>query len=130
MDFEISHHYGIENVDDYGATIITIVNRNYCKKIIVQLPGQKHPEHMHKKKEETFLILAGSVDLGINGNLKKFNIGDVILVEPNVRHSFQTEEGVIFEEISSTHYRDDSYYTDQEIMQNKQRKTQLTHWLE
>ncbi len=130
VDFEISHHYGIERVDDYGATIITIVNRDYCKKIIVQLPGQKHPEHMHKKKEETFLILAGSVNLGINGNLKKFNAGDVILVEPNVKHSFQTEEGVIFEEISSTHYRDDSYYTDVDIMNNKQRKTQLTHWIE
>jgi len=130
VDFEISHHYGINNVKDYGATIITIVNRNYCKKIIVQLPGQKHPEHMHKKKEETFLILAGSVQLAINGENKTFTQGDVILVEPNVRHSFQTEEGVIFEEISSTHYRDDSYYTDPEIMRNKQRKTHLTHWIE
>ncbi len=130
VDFEISHHYGIKKVSDFGATIITIVNRDYCKKIIVQLPGQKHPEHMHKKKEETFLILAGSVQLSIDGEYKKFTKGDIILVEPNVKHSFQTEEGVIFEEISSTHYLDDSYYTDREIMRNKQRKTQLTHWIE
>ena len=49
---------------------------------------------------------------------------------PGVRHEFSSENGSIVEEISSTHYKDDSYYTDPAIMENKQRKTLLTYWME
>jgi len=37
--------------------------------------------------------------------------------------------GCVFEEISSTHYADDSYYTDPAIAANTSRKTHLTHWM-
>ena len=50
-------HAGIyypENFLKTGATIINCINREYCKKILVLLPGQSHPAHFHKKKEETF----------------------------------------------------------------------------
>ena len=40
MDFEISHHYGIQRFHEFGATIINFVNREYCKKLIVMVPGQ------------------------------------------------------------------------------------------
>ena len=39
-----------------------------------------------------------------------------------------TQNGIIIEEISSTHFVNDSFYTDKKIMQNKDRKTLLTHW--
>ena len=55
--------------------------------------------------------------------------GDVITVQRGIRHKFQTSDGVVFEEISSTHYKDDSYYTDTTITANTRRKTLLTHWL-
>ena len=56
-DLEISHHYGIERFVEIGLTLITVINREYCKKLLVTLPGQFHPEQYHEKKEETFHVL-------------------------------------------------------------------------
>ena len=128
-DLEISHHYGLESFDQFGLTMITVINRDYCKKLLIALPGQSHPEQYHKKKEETFHVLHGSVSLWLNGEESKLGPGDVLTVEPNVRHSFKTETGCIIEEISSTHYVNDSFYTDELISKNPNRKTLLTYWM-
>ena len=50
----MSHHYGIEKYEEWGAAILNCINREYCKKLIVLLPGQNHPFHHPVKKEETF----------------------------------------------------------------------------
>ena len=127
-DLEISHHYGIENFYKTGLTMITVVNREYCKKLLISLPGQNHPEQYHKKKEETFVVLFGDVQLKLNGKLHVLNKGDVVTVESKVRHEFSTKNGCVIEEVSSTHYLNDSYYTDDLISKNKNRKTHLTQW--
>ena len=130
VDLEISHHYGIDQFDEFGLTMITVVNREYCKKLIILLPGQKHPEQYHKQKEETFHILYGDAWANLDGDVRQYKAGEVVTVEKGVKHSFGTDTGVIIEEISSTHYVDDSYYTDPAIMQNQYRKTLLTYWLD
>lgn len=130
VDLEISHHYGIERFDDFGLTMMTVVNREYCKKLIVLLPGQKHPEQHHKQKEETFHILYGDTWVSLNGFIQKYGAGEVVLVERGAKHIFGTENGAIIEEISSTHYSDDSFYTDPTINQNPDRKTLLTYWMD
>ena len=55
IDLEISHHYGIEKFDKYGLVILTLVNREYCKKLLICFPGQTHPEQYHKKKKKPFV---------------------------------------------------------------------------
>ena len=127
-DVEISHHYGMERFEEVGATIINVVNRAYCKKIIVLLPGQTHPEQYHKKKEETFHILHGTLELRLNGELRLAQPGDVITVERGIRHAFAAPGGCILEEISSTHFKNDSFYTDDAINRNPYRKTLITHF--
>ena len=67
---EYSHHYGYENFRKTGAVIINCINRSYCKKLIIMLPGQSHPAHFHQQKEETFQILSGKLDLFLDGNKK------------------------------------------------------------
>jgi sialic acid synthase SpsE/quercetin dioxygenase-like cupin family protein len=129
-DLEISHHYGMERFGEFGMTMITVVNREYCKKLIIMLPGQTHPEQYHLKKEETFIVLHGEVHISLDGVERHGKPGDVIVVQRGVRHMFHTESGVVFEEISSTHYRDDSYYTDPAIHANTDRKTLLTYWMQ
>jgi N-acetylneuraminate synthase len=109
--------------------MLTVVNRAYCKKILVLLPGQSHPEQHHKQKEETFVVIHGSMKVILDDVEQDARAGDVITVERGVRHAMRSEHGCVFEEISSTHYTDDSYYTDPAIAANKNRKTQLTHWL-
>ena len=127
-DVEISHHYGMERFEEVGATIINVVNRAYCKKIIVLLPGQTHPEQYHKKKEETFHILHGTLELRLDGEPRLARAGDVITVERGIRHAFAAPDGCILEEISSTHYKNDSFYTDDAINRNPYRKTLITHF--
>ena len=51
---EISHHYGIENFYDTGLSMITVVNEEYCKKLLFLLPGQSHPEQYHQNKKKPF----------------------------------------------------------------------------
>lgn len=128
MEMEISHHYGIDRFDEWGATIINCINREYCKKLIILLPGQKHPVHFHKKKEETFHVLYGNMSVNLNGTGKNCAAGDMVIVERGMKHSFSSEGGAIFEEISTTHYKDDSFYDDENVTNNKNRKTALTFW--
>jgi sialic acid synthase SpsE/mannose-6-phosphate isomerase-like protein (cupin superfamily) len=130
LDFEISHHYGIDRFYETGAVIITCINRAYAKKLIVQFPGQKHPIHMHQEKEETFHILHGKFLFTLNGEPKVAKAGDLIVVEKGTRHGFETEGGGIFEEISTTHRKSDSFYDDPAVGQNPSRKTQLTYWVD
>ena len=130
IDLEISHHYGIEKFDKYGLVILTLVNREYCKKLLICFPGQTHPEQYHKKKEETFCLLHGDLQLIINNKKRKVLIGEVITIELLEKHSFSSENGAIIEEISSTHFIDDSFYSDKKINSNKNRKTILTDWLD
>ena len=129
VDLEISHHYGIERFNEFGLTMITVVNRGYCKKILVSLPNQIHPEQYHNHKEETFHVLFGELHLTLNGQTQVYQPGDVIVVEPSVRHQFVSPTGCVIEEISSTHFKNDSFYTDERINQNFHRKTLLTYWM-
>ena len=130
FDLEFSHHTGIKNFLKTGAALITIVNRDYCKKIIVQIPGQVHPNHYHKRKEETYFVLHGDLEVNLNGSIKKLSSGDKLVVQPMVWHSFTTKTGVIFEELSTTHYNNDSFYQDPKInnMKRMERKTIVKNW--
>ena len=129
-ELEISHHYGLENFYETGICMITVVNREYCKKLIIVLPNQSHPEQYHKIKEESFNLLYGNLKLKLDEKEENVQIGDIKLVEPNTRHSFSSKDGAILEEISSTHIQDDSYYTDENITKNKNRKTIIRFWID
>lgn len=127
---EISHHYGLDRFEEVGCTIINVINREYCKKFIIVFPGQTHPEQYHKIKEETFVVLYGDVLLTLDGTVKECRRGDVATIARGTRHPFTSRTGAIIEEISSTHHKEDSYYTDESILKNGNRKTVLSYWME
>jgi sialic acid synthase SpsE/uncharacterized cupin superfamily protein len=129
-ELELSHHYGIEKFYEFGLSMITVVNREYCKKLLILLPGQCHPEQYHKVKEETFHVLFGNIKLTLDGVEKDYSAGDVVTIEPETKHIIYTDSGAIIEEISSTHCSDDSFYTDEKINFNKNRKTFIPFWLD
>jgi N-acetylneuraminate synthase len=56
--------------------------------------------------------------------------GDVAVVQRGVKHRFWTDTGVIFEEVSSTHFNNDSFYEDTAIsnLPREARKTKLSNW--
>ena len=127
---EYSHHYGVRNFRQVGVVLVNVINREYCKKVLVQLPGQIHPWHFHKRKEESFLLLYGRLHVEVEDRLKVLQPGDTLLVLPGVWHRFWSEEGCVFEEISTTHFLNDSIYRDDAInkLTNAQRKTVVDHW--
>lgn len=127
---ELSHHYGLSKFKETGCIIVNIINREYCKKLIIVLAGQKHPMHYHKKKEETFQLLFGDLRVGINSIEKELTLGQQLLIERGAIHSFSSSTGAIFEEISTTHIIGDSYYIDTDIsnLDPIQRKTTIENW--
>ncbi len=127
---ELSHHYGLERFREFGAVIIDCINRAYCKKLILQLPRQKYLYHYHKKKEETFQVLFGNLEIEVEGNRQILHAGDSMVIHYGEWHKFQTTNGVIFEEVSTTHFDDDSFYEDKFVakMPREERKTRVENW--
>ena len=64
------------------------------------------------KKEETFHLLYGDLNLTLNGITHKITKGHIVTIERGVLHSFYSDNGAVIEEISTTHLVNDSYYTD------------------
>jgi N-acetylneuraminate synthase len=94
------------------------------------MPGQVHPMHYHKVKEETFQVLYGTLQLTADGKDFCVKTGDIFTVERNVPHAFRADDGCIFEEISTTHVKNDSYYDDLKIaaLDPMERKTLIEDW--
>ena len=95
------------------------------------LPNQKHPSHFHKKKFESFNILFGNLTL--TDNKRKYNLkpGDIFHLKKNSWHHFKSgTKGCIFEEISTTSYKSDSFYKNKQIkkLSRDERKTYINSW--
>ncbi len=129
VEIEISHHYGLDRFEEWGGILLKVVNREYCKMLLILFPGQNYPNHLHKQKEESLHILHGDLNINIEGEDKELVAGDIVTIERGVMHSFKTKTGVIIEEISTTYYNGDSYYEDESIYHNPNRKIKLSYWL-
>ncbi|TSC66986.1 MAG: N-acetylneuraminate synthase, partial [Parcubacteria group bacterium Gr01-1014_72] len=129
---EVSHHHGLEAFHKVGCIIIDCINREYAKKLIIQFSGQFHPVHYHKTKDESFHVLSGTLEADVEGRKKVLYPGDTLWIPRGVWHSFRTESGVIFEEISTTALdaNGDSFYIDRAIAAKPReaRKTKLMNW--
>ncbi len=130
VECSISAHYGLDKFYQFGLIMIDILNREYCKKLLVIFPGQNHPEHYHKLKEESFHVLAGDFIVKVDDREIKLGKGQLLTINREQKHSFRSEKGAIIEEISTTHYKEDSFYTDNTISQNVDRKIQLAIWFD
>ena len=130
-EIELSHHYGIDRFREFGAILITCINEEYAKKIIIQLPRQKHPYHFHATKKESFQLLWGDMELVINGKIIQMRLGQILTVQPGEWHKFSTLRGAVVEEISTTAFTGDSHYDDPVIAKTdrEQRKTRIKNWI-
>jgi N-acetylneuraminate synthase len=94
------------------------------------LPGQRHPAHRHKIKEETFQLIWGDLEVSLNGISRTLKVGQKLLVERGTWHNFSSVGGAICEEVSTNHVVGDSYYEDEEIarLDPLHRKTIIERW--
>jgi sialic acid synthase SpsE/mannose-6-phosphate isomerase-like protein (cupin superfamily) len=120
---EISHHYGLDRFREYGAALIHLINRDYSKIVVVLLPGQSYPDHIHITKDETYYILHGALEVNVDGTTHRLTPGQTFSVARGTQHSFRTDEGVVFEEIATRYIKGDSKYLDERNNNNANRKT-------
>lgn len=128
---ELSHHYGLERFREFGAALITCYNDEYAKKLVIQLPRQKHPYHFHADKQETFQLLWGDMELTVNGRDFILKPGELYTVKRGEWHKFHTLHGAVVEEISTRAIPGDSFYEDSAIsaLALHERKTPVDNWL-
>lgn len=124
----IYHHMGIDKLSETGAMFINVVNRDYCKSLVVMQPGQAYPNHYHRIKTETFYVLEGEFITNIDGVEHIIYPGEMIHIDRGQDHLFYTRTGTVFEEISTMYVPNDSVYTDEEIARKSyaQRRTSIT----
>jgi quercetin dioxygenase-like cupin family protein len=113
--FELSHHHGVDQIWQYGCCIVNVLNRAYCKKLIIMTGGQEHPEQFHAIKEETFRIVRGELQVTLDGQTLILRQGQSLVVEPNVKHHFKALTDTVVEELSTTSLAEDTVYTDPQI---------------
>jgi len=100
---EIPH--GIENFTETGAVFICVIQHDYCKFIVIMMPGQKYPLHYHRIKDESFFVLYGDLTITIEDNVHVLSKGDILNVPRRFTHSFATKNGCVFEEISTAYLK-------------------------
>ncbi|HEY9075038.1 MAG TPA: N-acetylneuraminate synthase family protein [Anaerolineaceae bacterium] len=130
VDIEISHHYGIDKFDEWGAVLVKVINRTYSKMLVVMFPGQSYPDHYHIQKDETYHLLYGDLTVTVEGKEHSLKGGDLLSINCGAVHGFKTKGGAVIEEIATTYLQGDSAYIDPVINQNKDRKIYLTFWPE
>lgn len=127
-DVNIYHHQGKEHFAETGAVFINVVNRDYCKSYVIMLPGQKYPYHYHKIKTESFYILFGTLKVKINSVVHSLDAGEMIHIERGEDHMFWSDDGTVFEELSTNYTQNDSFYLEDAIQKTTytQRRTLMT----
>ena len=130
IEVEISHHYGLDRFDEWGAVLIKIINRLYSKMLVVMFEGQSYPRHHHLEKDETYHLLHGDLIVEADGVETLLGEGDVFSVNRGTPHAFRTKTGAVIEEVATTYILGDSVYEDPEIARNPNRKIYLTFWPE
>lgn len=130
ISIEVSHHYGLDRFREVGCILVNSINREYCNKFLLMLPGQRHPRHRHKTKEETFHLLWGDLQVDLDGDILHLKAGDKLLVKRDTMHAFSSQRGCIIAEISTRSIAGDSYYEDQAIAAKDplERKTLVDSW--
>ncbi len=114
-EVKIYHHKGIENFAEVGAIFISVVQHDYCKFIVVMLKGQTYPVHYHRIKDESYFILHGELKVTIEDETTKLSKGELINVPRRFTHSFSTDTGCVFEEVSTAYLNNDSVYEEAEV---------------
>jgi hypothetical protein len=106
----------------WGGEYWFVNNELYCGKLLWIRKGKMSSEgmfHFHKIKDETFLVIHGTLVLEhkelhfpYNVRQEELKLYDYFRIKPWVKHRFYTKsKHCIFVEVSTTHSDEDSYYS-------------------
>jgi mannose-6-phosphate isomerase len=82
---------------------------NYCLKILEIAPNHRCSLHYHPRKDETFLVMEGTVllETGTLGSKQILTQGEKAHIPPSKPHRFGSLAGAVILEISTTHSDED-----------------------
>jgi N-acetylneuraminate synthase len=109
-EVKLYHHKGFDNFTNTGAVFIGVVVHDYCKFIVIMLPRQSYPLHFHRIKDESYFVLHGDLTVTVEEETHTLGKGEILNVPRRFNHSFYTENGCVFEEISTAYLNNDSVY--------------------
>ena len=107
--------------DDFrqrGLIIFSIVNEvsaGYCGKFLFVFDGQTCPYHHHGTKHETFFVVRGEAKMIIDGQERVMTAGDVLAMEPSVKHSFTGLGNALLLEVSMPSSGGDNFFEDKSV---------------
>ena len=98
----------------YELIVANDPDQGYCGKILHIDKGKKASRHFHLKKNETFYLLSGQIDIILtkaNGDITRYYMhsGDKVIIPPGLVHQIIGITDADIMEVSTTHYDDDSY---------------------
>jgi len=94
---------------EWGKEIWMANTLLYCGKKLILNKGKRCSLHKHKNKNETFYIDKGEVLMELDGEKRIMNIGESVLIKPNILHRFSGIKDSVIIEISTHHEDSDSY---------------------
>jgi len=103
-----------EVVKPWGREVIWAETPDYVGKLLYINEGHKLSLQYHEEKEETILVISGTLELTISGHGRrgistlKLSEGDTFHVTPNTIHRFAATLGtnVVLAEVSTNHLED------------------------
>jgi quercetin dioxygenase-like cupin family protein len=99
----------------WGEEIWLVNNDKYCGKLLTFKPGASFSDHYHIRKEETWYVLEGTLELryydlsNADRVVKKLKAGHVVHIPPSTPHQLVALEASTVIEVSTPHDEADSY---------------------
>jgi len=115
LDFGVGE---FEKIGEIEFWVANLSEAGYCGKFLFVFDGQTCPYHHHNVKHETFFVLKGSVRMKVNGRARRMNEGDVLVMPPGTKHSFQGIGPALLLEVSQPSVRGDNFFRDRRIGKN------------
>jgi len=113
--------FGLKDFSRTGLIEYWVANEReagYCGKFLFLFDGQECPEHHHDMKHETFFVMKGSIKMKVNDKVRTLNAGDLLIMPPGNKHSFQGIGPALLLEISQPSVRGDNFFLDEKIGNN------------
>lgn len=111
MNYELLPEDRPRTMKLWGSEELLINTPKYCSKILRVIPGYQCSLHYHPVKDETFIVIEGSLGVEYIANGKTINTvlsgwrRDALHLPPNTPHRFwsASDERAIFIEVSTFH---------------------------
>ena len=112
--------FGLGRFDQTGVIELWLADEHqagYCGKYMFVFDGQQCPTHRHLAKHETFVLIKGRLEVGIELERLTMNPGDIRPIAPGLMHSFKGEEPSLLLELSMPCVVLDNQFADESINQ-------------